>query len=115
MLQAHAPSIEVHVATTVEGAMALLDSAPPDLMLLDLALQGGTGWELLALKQQHPHLLPIPAVIISAQDPMERSLYSPLLMASMGDGLSLSALTVGTRALLELLLNGAGERDPMSG
>ena len=117
MLQAHAPSIEVHLATTVEGAMALLDSdsVPPDLMLLDLALQGGTGWELLTLKQQQPHLLPIPAVIISAQDPMERSLYSPLLMASMGDGLSLSALTVGTRALLELLLNGASERDPMSG
>ena len=114
MLQAQVPSVEVNVASTVESAMALLINVPPDLILLDLALDGGTGWDLLALKQQ-TNLHHIPAVIISAEDPMERSLQSSLLMASMGDGLSLSTLTVGTRALLELLLSGASEHDPMSG
>ncbi len=115
MLQAHDATIQVNVATTVDDGLTLLHSAPPDLMLLDLALQGGTGWELLTQKQQRPELNHIPAVILSAQDPTEQSLVSPLLMASMGEGIPLSVLTQGTRTLSELLLNGANEPDPMPG
>jgi CheY-like chemotaxis protein len=115
ILYAHDETIQVDTAADVEGAMALLHASPPDLVLLDLALHQGTGWELLVRKRQHPALAPIPAVILSAQDPMELSLHSPVMVASMGTGLPLAALQQGSLALMELLLNGSTEPDPASG
>jgi len=114
ILNAHDATIQVDTATDVEGALALLHISPPDLMLLDLALDRGTGWDLLACKQQHPALAAIPAVILSAQDPMEQSLHSPYLVASMGAGLPLATLQRGSLALMEILLNGSTEPDPIA-
>jgi signal transduction histidine kinase/CheY-like chemotaxis protein len=113
-LYAHDKTIRVDTATDVEGALALLHATPPDLMLLDLALRQGTGWELLARKQQQPELAAIPAVILSAQDPMEQSLHSPFLVASMGNGLPFAALQRGSWELMDMLLSGSSELDPMS-
>lgn len=115
ILNMHDAQIEVNAANDVEGALALLRASPHDLLLLDLALERGTGWELLERKRQDPALAPIPAVILSAQDPKEQSLQSPCLVASMGEGLSLAALQNSTLTLLNTLLNGSGELDPMSG
>ncbi|MCC6456950.1 MAG: hybrid sensor histidine kinase/response regulator [Caldilineaceae bacterium] len=114
ILNAHDAAIQVDTATDVESALALLHTSPPDLMLLDLALDRGTGWDLLARKRQHPALAAIPAVILSAQDPMEQSLHSPYLVASMGTGLPLATLQGGSLALMEILLNGSTEPDPIA-
>jgi signal transduction histidine kinase/CheY-like chemotaxis protein len=111
MLYAHDATIQVDTATDMEGALAILHASPPDLMLLDLALHQGTGWELLAHKQQQPDLAAIPAVILSAQDPIEQPLDSPFLVVGMGSGLPLTALQQGSWALMDMLLSGSGELD----
>jgi CheY-like chemotaxis protein len=114
ILYAHNETIQVHTATDVESAISLLHAAAPDLMLLDLTLNQGTGWEILARKQEHPAIAAIPAVILSAQDPMEHSLQSPFLVARMGSGLPLASLRQASLAWMEMLLNGSAEPNPVS-
>jgi signal transduction histidine kinase/ActR/RegA family two-component response regulator len=111
IITTHDHTIRVDSATTVAGAMQLLQATHPDLLLLDLALEEGTGWELLAEKQQNPALASIPSVILSAQDPMEQALHSPYMVASMGSGLSLAALQNCTLNMMNALLNDASEAD----
>ncbi len=56
----------VKTAGDGESAMASLRSSPPDLVLLDLYLDGPDGWEVLRdVKRQDPHL---PVLIVTAYD-----------------------------------------------
>jgi CheY-like chemotaxis protein len=105
-------TIRVATATDVESALHLLCAFSPDLMLLDLTLEHGTGWELLARKQELPDLAAIPAVILSAQDPVDQPFHSPFLVASIGQGLPLTSLSHGSLALMDLLLSAPSELDP---
>jgi signal transduction histidine kinase/CheY-like chemotaxis protein len=113
-LIAYDETIQVDTATDVDGALALMYASFPDLILLDLVLQQGTGWELLARKQEQQALAAIPAVILSAQDPMEHSLHSQILVASMGTGFTLPALQEVSLALIDMLLSGSGVPDQAS-
>lgn len=105
-LHAHDKNIEVATACDVKEGLAQLHKIKPDLLLLDLILRQGTGWELLNLKKKEENLANIPAIIISAQDPLEEAQHSPILMASMGHGLPLSLLQQSTIHLIDMLLNG---------
>jgi CheY-like chemotaxis protein len=112
ILYTYDETIRVATATGVESALQLLCAFSPDLMLLDLTLEHGTGWELLARKQEFPNLAAIPAVILSAQDPIDQPFHSPFLIASIGQGLPLTSLSHGSLALIDLLLSVPGELDP---
>jgi DNA-binding response OmpR family regulator len=56
----------VKTASDCESAMASIRFSPPDLVLLDLYLDGPDGWEVLRdVKRQDPHL---PVLIVTAYD-----------------------------------------------
>lgn len=112
ILYTYDETIQVSTATDVESAFQLLCTFAPGLVLLDLTLEHGTGWDLLARKQEVPTLASIPAVILSAQDPVDQPFHSPFLIASIGQGLPLASLSHGSLALMDLLLNAPSELDP---
>lgn len=57
---------QVATAGGAESVKAYLRFSPPDLVILDLYLDGDNGWEMLRdVKSEHPHL---PVVIFTAHD-----------------------------------------------
>src|SRR5687768_18106507 len=53
-------------------ALRLIDSAPPDLVVLDLGLPRVTGYDVLYELRQHPHTAEIPVVVITgSNDPLD--------------------------------------------
>ncbi|GIW12150.1 MAG: hypothetical protein KatS3mg061_3207 [Dehalococcoidia bacterium] len=56
--------VSVREATTAEEAIAAVQQAPPDLLLLDINLPDHSGWDVLrALRQQG---IAVPTIVISA-------------------------------------------------
>jgi signal transduction histidine kinase/CheY-like chemotaxis protein len=94
----------VEVAATAAEALAALDAAPPDLLLLDVVLPDQSGWQILAHKNQDQRLQVIPTIILSAQDPNDEPVTSKLLLATIGQGFSINKLlhcSLAVAALLE--------------
>jgi signal transduction histidine kinase/CheY-like chemotaxis protein len=104
MLQAWDCGLEVLTASTGAEALAALRTSRPDLMLLDVVLPDIDGWQVLAARGQDEALSDIPVILVSAQDITERPPTSSVLLASMGDGLSVRKLVCCSRALTGLLL-----------
>ena len=64
-----AAGADVWVAADGAGALRAIDEALPDLVLLDLAMPGMTGWDVLKALRASPRLARIPVVLqSSAQD-----------------------------------------------
>ena len=57
---------DVRFAGSGHRALWVLETEQPDLVLLDLMMPDGDGWEVLHTLQVHPPLHAIPVVIISA-------------------------------------------------
>jgi CheY-like chemotaxis protein len=95
--------LEVDTAADGEEALASLRASPPDLVLLDVVLPGMDGWQVLAQISQDATLRDIPVIMVSAQDRAEQQLRSDGLLATLGDGMSISHLlqcTLGVSATL---------------
>lgn len=58
---------DLHAAGDGEEGLRMMRQLHPDLVLLDLALPGKDGWEVLAEMRDDPVLKSIPVVIVSAQ------------------------------------------------
>ena len=61
------------VRTAVDGrdALRLIESEPPDLVLLDVQMPEMTGYEVCSVMRSKPRLAPIPVVFISALDSVD--------------------------------------------
>jgi signal transduction histidine kinase/CheY-like chemotaxis protein len=101
----HACDDTLQIRTATDGAQALeeLRHHPPDVVLLDIVLPDMDGWEVLRIKNQDERLRAIPVIFISAQDPLERPLTSRVVMASMGEGITLNRLLRCIQTLTTLL------------
>ena len=104
MLHACDDALEVTTALSGEQALDELRSGSPDLMLLDIVMPDMDGWQVLALKSQDEAIRDIPVILISAQDPSEQPMASKILLATKGEGLSLSKLLRCSLELSALLL-----------
>ena len=60
------PGVQLQVAGSVAQGLAAALANPPDLLLLDMQLPDGDGVSLLQALRGHPHLLNVPAVVVSA-------------------------------------------------
>jgi len=103
-VHAHGGAIEVATAESGEQALRELRRDPPDLALIDILMPDMDGWQVLAAKAQDEAIRDIPAVIVSAQDPREGPTKSALLVATIGDGLSINKLLSCCRDLSAMLL-----------
>jgi CheY-like chemotaxis protein len=79
---------EVTMASDGEQALRELRRQPPDVMLLDIVLPGMNGWQVLERKMCDATLRAVPVIMLSAQDPTRQVPASPLMVATMGNGLS---------------------------
>ena len=60
--------IETHTAASGEAAIAISQEVEPDLLLLDLALPSGTGFDVVDWFRQHDRLRHVSVVVYTARD-----------------------------------------------
>ncbi len=91
-LQGWNPAQEVVDAEDGQSALQELRRRRPDLMLLDLVMPGLDGWQVLTLKGEDEALRGIPTILISGHDALQGPMTSSLVVAAMGEGLSVGKL-----------------------
>jgi signal transduction histidine kinase/CheY-like chemotaxis protein len=86
-----------------EGALMLMRTWQPDLVLLDLIIPGMNGFEVLACRASDDRLREIPVVIISARNPQRELIMSNALVLTRQQGLSARDLMLSVAALVGAL------------
>ncbi len=71
------------------GALEMLRTRRPDVVLLDLGLPDQDGYEILRQKNSDPKLEQIPVVVMSARDPQGGPIVAGRLRVELVGGLSL--------------------------
>ena len=112
MLNACDLELEVETATEGEKALYTLRVRPADLVLLDLMLPHVDGWEWLERKNRDDRLRDIPVVIVSALDPLEEPLTSPLLVLAQQGGLSMGNIVDCSLQFAAMQLHRGSGLDP---
>ncbi|MCX7682018.1 MAG: ATP-binding protein [Anaerolineae bacterium] len=104
MLRACDSTLSVATASDGEQALEAIRDAPPDLILLDVIMPKMNGWQVLERLRSEEGVAGMSVLLVSAQDLIEQPPESPLLVAALGEGLSLNRLLRCSVALSELLL-----------
>jgi signal transduction histidine kinase/CheY-like chemotaxis protein len=84
-------------------ALQLLRQRRPDVLLLDLAMPGMDGFQVLKEKSEDSEICAVPVVVISALDPEGQAIVSNALTVTRSGGLSTQDLLACIRALSEIL------------
>lgn len=58
----------VITAAAPEMVAPLIETAPPEVLLLDLRMPGQSGWDVLAALRANPRFQTLPVLIVSAAD-----------------------------------------------
>ena len=110
--------IEVTEAASGPESLRALEEQPPDLVLLDILMADMDGWQVLEAQKKREQVLAddgrkqsIPVVVVSAQDPRDRPLASPLVMVATGRGLSLQKVMQYSDRLTRLMFEPENSRD----
>ncbi|MBV7337706.1 response regulator [Chloroflexi bacterium TSY] len=112
------PIFELTTATNGAEALAKLQQQvkhhqAPDVVLLDILLPDMLGWQLLAEKNQDEMLRDIPVIVVSGEPLVDWPTHSPFVMATLGDGVSITKLLQGARQLAHWLMMPDSTLDPM--
>ncbi len=109
------PEVAIETARSGEEALQQMRSWCPQLVLLDIVMPDMDGWQVLQAMAASAALADIPVAVISAQDPYETPstsethgveyIASPIVVAAMGEGISVDKLLHCAEALSTLLLN----------
>jgi len=86
-------------ARSGQRALGLMRSQHPDVVLLDLAMPGMDGFQVLQAKQADAAIRDIPVFVVSSLDPTGEPLVSEKLTVACGGGLSARELLSCIRAL----------------
>jgi CheY-like chemotaxis protein len=112
MLSVYDKTLGIATASTGQEALAELRNRPPDLVFLDIVMPGMDGWQVLEHKGRDEAVKNIPVVIISAEDSAEQIGNSQVLLATMGQGLSVNQILRCSLQFSKLLLEPEQEPDP---
>jgi CheY-like chemotaxis protein len=85
-------SCQTKTVSSGEEALQLMPDFHPDLILLDIAMEGMDGWEVLRLKNQSSDLRHIPVIILSGQDSHIEHLSTTVMFFAFGTGLKIDKL-----------------------
>jgi len=105
------------VLTTGEGRQALqmMRDEHPDVLLLDLAMPGMDGFQLLAEKNSDPSLRDIPVIVISARDPAGHPIVTNVVAITRNGGLTMPQLLACLRAISGDTLASLSTGQPIKG
>ncbi|NLE43318.1 MAG: hybrid sensor histidine kinase/response regulator [Chloroflexi bacterium] len=115
MLLSRRSNLEILTASHGVEALQRMVVDSPDLVLLDIYLPDMDGWQVLERKLADERIRAIPTVIVSAQDPSEQPSMSPMVVATMGGGLSLNQVLRCSLELPGLLSRPAPSPSPAPG
>jgi CheY-like chemotaxis protein len=104
MLDSHTRPFSILRAEDGLRAMELIHACHPDLVLLDLAIPGLSGFEVLAALKQSPNLAGTKVIVTSAQDPTGEPVVSDHLSVYRSSGFSSKELIEIIGSLAETLL-----------
>ena len=93
----------INYAFNGQEALDILRSQRPDVILLDLVMPKLDGFRLLAAKNQDATLRAIPAIVMTARDPVGQPIVSNALTVTQQGGLSVAQLLACITALSEIL------------
>jgi len=89
-----------------ERALSILRSQRPDALLLDLVMPEMDGFRLLETRNQDPTLREIPAIVLSAQDPLGQPVVTSALAVTQAGGLSAQQLLAYVEATRRIFAPG---------
>jgi signal transduction histidine kinase/CheY-like chemotaxis protein len=98
MVGALAPRCRLRTASDGARAIQLLDTQPPDGILLDLLMPGLDGYGVLAWLKQEPRLARTPVVVITARGAEDDGLVVEALEIDQDGGLNVEELSRWVRA-----------------
>ena len=87
---------QTFTAFSGEAALEMIPNVNPDLILLDIVMDGIDGWEVLKLKNESPEFRQIPVIILSGQDSHIEHLTTPVVLSAFGPGLNIDKLLLST-------------------
>lgn len=90
-------------ATNGRQAKELLRTQHPHLIILDLVMPEMDGFQLLIEKNRDPSLRDIPAIVVSARDPVGQPIVSQSLAVLRGGGISIHRLLATIEAMIKVL------------
>jgi signal transduction histidine kinase/CheY-like chemotaxis protein len=103
MLRAIDPAMQVTPVADGRAALKSLRAQKFDLVLMDIVMPEMDGWRALADKMNDPQLAAIPVILLTANDPINRPVSTPLLAAASADGFSLVQVIRLVEALPKLV------------
>mgnify|MGYP001036198174 CR=1 FL=1 len=103
MLTMAARPYRVLQATNGARALDLLRERRPDVMVLDLAMPGMDGYEVLRIKGGDPTIEHTPTIVVSARDPAGELVASSMLTVTRSGGLSARELLACIEAISGIL------------
>ncbi|HEY9199694.1 MAG TPA: response regulator [Gammaproteobacteria bacterium] len=65
--------VQADTADSLERALRSAERHPPDIVVLDVRMQGGLGWTLLERLREHDRLAAVPVLVVSADMDTARS------------------------------------------
>lgn len=104
---------QTFVATTGERALAIAQSAHPDLILLDMLLPGIDGLETCRTLKEHPLTQHIPVILMSARCDTDDIVAGFDIGAAdyLGKPLRMAEVGARVRAQLQICSRGAAQRE----
>jgi signal transduction histidine kinase/CheY-like chemotaxis protein len=103
MLRTIDPAIQVTPVADGRAALEALRAQKFDLILMDIVMPEMDGWQTLAEKMKDPQLAAIPVILLTANDPFNRPVSTPLLAAASAKEFSLERVIQLIETLPKLL------------
>jgi signal transduction histidine kinase/CheY-like chemotaxis protein len=90
-------------ASGIVQALQILEHERPDVILFDLVMPDGDGFQFLSLRENSPSLREIPVILISARDPSGQPIISNGLVVTCANGMSSQQVLSTIEALITTL------------
>ena len=109
-------SVKYSVIRAINGKQALnmLRERHPDLMILDLVMEGLDGFHVLEEKNRDPEIRDIPVIIFSSLDPTGVPIATSSLTVMKSGGISIKELVTGVEVLSQVLTPNTQQFSPTS-